>query len=100
MIDIDLDIFKPTGELVETASVSAEISDGIYYPLSDDWGELLNAFTGTNVIIKVHGDIKVNGLDENGELKLLNDDGAEDYENTLGTLIKEFTGNEVQNDED
>lgn len=70
-----------TGDYQEDVSVDGYFDHvkNCYVPDPDDWQELLATFIGRNVVISSKKDIVIEGLDADGNLALLANDGAEDH---------------------
>ena len=99
MVTLEFEIYNATtGDYMEDVSIDGYFDHGknCYVPDPDDWHELIATFIGKNVVIsQKRENIVIEGLDKNGNLALLANDGAEDHQITL---IDDFISGD-QNDE-
>ena len=70
-----------TGDYLEEVSIAGYFDHmkNCYVPDPDDWHELIATFIGKNVVISSKKDIIIEGLDADGNLALMADDGAKDH---------------------
>ena len=83
MVTLEFEVYDAsTGDYLEDVSVDGYFDHikNCYVPDLNDWQELLATFIGRNVVISSKKDnIVIEGLDANGNLALLANDGAEDH---------------------
>ena len=83
MVTLEFEVYDAsTGDYLEDVSVDGYFDPikNCYVPDLNDWQELLATFIGKNVVISSKKDnIVIEGLDGNGNLALLANDGAEDH---------------------
>ena len=83
MATLEFEIYDATtGDYQEDVSIDGYFDHmkNCYVPDPDDWQELLATFVGKNVVIsQKRDDIVIEGLDADGNLALLANDGAEDH---------------------
>ena len=101
MVTLEFEVFDAsTGDYLEEVSVDGYFDHGknCYVPDPSDWHELIATFIGKNVVISSKKDsIVIEGLDANGNLTLMANDGAEDHEITL---IDDFINDDQEENED
>lgn len=99
MVTLDFEVYNATtGDYMEDVSIDGyfDHAKNCYVPDPDDWHELIATFIGKNVVISQKNEnIVIEGLDKDGNLALLANDGAEDHQITL---IDDFISGD-QNDE-
>lgn len=86
MVTLEFNVWdEATGDLVDEVTIDGwfDHSKNCYVPDPNDWHELIATFIGKNVIITAARQIVIEGLDANGQLLLLANDGAKDYDNPL-----------------
>ncbi len=97
MVTLEFEVYDATtGDYLEEVSVDGYFDHGknCYVPDPNDWHELIAFYVGKNVVISSKKDtIVIEGLDANGNLSLMANDGAKDHEITL---IDDFINDEQE----